>query len=146
MRVSKSLVVKVGAAAATAAIALGGVAAADASTPQVAKVKTATILTARATPVHVSKLHPYGTARIAGRLTTKATPAAQVAGVRVWLLRKGPHGRWHVVRMHRTGRLGRVYFRVYHVAKGAKFELVFRGNVNFARSRSRVIVISAVSS
>ncbi len=45
----------------------------------------------------------------------------------------------------RTGFHGFVRFRVYHVAKGATFELVFRGNRNFARSRSSVIVISAVS-
>lgn len=150
MRISKSLAVKLGTVVATAAIAVGGGAAiASASTPDaaahVAKVKTPTILTGHASPVHVTRLHPYGTARIAGRLTTPGTPAGEVTGARIWLLREGPHGRWHVIRVHRTGRLGRVAFRVYHVARGATFRLVFRGNVNFARSKSPVIVISTVS-
>jgi hypothetical protein len=150
MRISKSLAVKLGTVVATAAITIGGGAAiASASTPDaaahVAKVRTPTILTGHARPVHVNKRHPYGTARIVGRLTTPGTPAGEVTGARIWLLREGAHGKWHVVRTHRTGRLGRVVFRVYHVAKGATFELVFRGNVNFARSRSSVIVISTVS-
>jgi hypothetical protein len=150
MRISKSLAVKVGTVVATAAIAVGGVATvASASTPDaaahVAKVRTETILTGHARPVHVNKRHPYGTAHIVGQLTTPGTPAGEVTGVRIWLLRRGAHGKWHVVRVHRTGRFGRVAFQVYHVAKGATFELVFRGNINFARSKSPVIVISTVS-
>jgi hypothetical protein len=150
MRISKPLAVKVGTVVATAAIALGGAATiASASTPDpaahVTKVKTPTILTGHARPVHVNKRHRHGTAHIVGQLTTPGTPAGEVTGARIWLLREGPHGRWHVVRMHRTGRFGRVAFRVYHVAKGATFELLFRGNVNFARSKSPVIVISTVS-
>lgn len=151
MRIFKSLAVKVGTiVVATTAIAVGGVATiANASTPDAAahvtKVKTPTILTGHARPVHVTRRHPHGTAHIVGQLTTPGTPAGEVTGARIWLLREGPHGRWHVVQMDRTGRLGRVNFQVYHVAKGATFELVFRGNVNFARSKSPVIVISTVS-
>jgi hypothetical protein len=149
MPITKSLAVKLGTVVATAVIAIGGGAAiASASTPDaaahVAKVKTPTMLTGHARPVHVTRRHPHGTARIVGQLTTPGTPAGEVTGARIWLLREGPHGRWHVVQMQRTGRFGRVAFRVYHVAKGATFELLFRGNVNFARSKSPVIVISTV--
>ncbi len=65
--------------------------------------------------------------------------------MRVNLWREGPKGRWHEVQHARTGFHGFVRFRVYHVAKGATFQLRFPGNRNFARSRSSVIVISAVS-
>ena len=144
MRVSKSLVARFGAVVATAAIAVGGVAAsADASTAH--KVKTVTVLTGSAKPVHVNKHHPFGTAHIVGQLTTTGTPAGQVTGARINLWREGPKGRWHLVQHARTGWHGFVRFRVFHVAKGATFQLRFPGNRNFARSRSSVIVISAVS-
>jgi hypothetical protein len=146
MRVSKSLVTRVGTVVATAAIAVGSVAAAaDAATTHAPKVKTQTILTGTAKPVHVNKRHPYGTARIVGQLTTPGTPAGEVTGARILLEREGIHGKWHVVQAGRTGRYGYVRFQVHHVAKGATFELVFRGNRNFAHSSSSVIVISAVS-
>jgi hypothetical protein len=93
----------------------------------------------------VNKHHPFGTAHIVGQLTTPGTPAGQVTGVRVNLWREGAKGRWHEVQHARTGFHGFVRFRVYHVAKGATFQLRFPGNRNFARSRSSVIVISAVS-
>jgi len=145
MRVSKSLVARFGTVVAAAAIAVGGVAAtADAATAH-AKVKTQTILTGSARPVHVNKRHPYGTAHIVGQLTTPGTPAGEVSGARINLWREGPHGRWHLVQHARTGRFGYVRFRVYHVGKGATFKLRFPGNRNFARSQSSVIVISAVS-
>jgi hypothetical protein len=145
MRVSKSLVARFGTVVAAAGIALGSVAAtADASTAH-HKVKTQTILTGSAKPVHVNKHHPFGTAHIVGQLTTPGTPAGQVTGVRVNLWREGAKGRWHEVQHARTGFHGFVRFRVYHVAKGATFQLRFPGNRNFARSRSSVIVISAVS-
>lgn len=144
MRVSKSLVARFGAVVATAALTVGSVAAtADASTAH--KVKTATILTGSARPVHVNRHHPFGTAHIVGQLTTPGTPAGQVTGARINLWREGPHGRWHLVQHARTGWHGFVRFRVYHVAKGATFKLKFPGNRNFARSQSSVIVISAVS-
>ena len=146
MRVSKSLAARVGTVVATAAIAMGGVAgAANASTAHPPKVKTQTILTGTAKPVHVNKHHPFGTARIVGQLTTPGTPAGEVSGAKIYLEREGIHGKWHVVQAGRTGRYGFVRFQVHHVAKGATFELVFRGNRNFAHSASSVIVISAVS-
>jgi hypothetical protein len=145
MRVSKSLVARVGTVVATAAITVGSVAAtADAATAH-HKVKTQTILQGTAKPVHVNKRHPFGTARIVGQLTTPGTPAGEVSGARILLEREGANGKWHVVQHARTGRFGFVRFQVHHVAKGATFELVFRGNRNFAKSNSSVIVISAVS-
>ena len=150
MRISKSLAAKAGTVVAAAGIALGGAAvAANASTPDPAahmtKVKEPTILTGSARPVHVTKRHPYGTAHIVGHLTGTGTPAPQISGKRINLWREGPHGRWHLVQHARTGYHGYVRFRVYHVAKGATFQLRFPGTANFARSRSSVIVISAVS-
>jgi hypothetical protein len=144
MRVSKSLLARFGTVIAAAGIAVGSVAAtADASTAH--KVKTVTILKASAKPVHVSKRHPYGTAHIVGQLTTAGTPAGQVTGARINLWREGAKGRWHLVQHARTGYHGFVRFRVFHVGKGATFQLRFPGNRNFAHSRSSVIVISAVS-
>jgi hypothetical protein len=144
MRVSKSLVARFGAVVATAALVVGGVsAAADASTAH--KVKEPTILTGSARPVHVNKHHPYGTAHIVGQLTGTGTPAPQISGKRINLWREGSKGRWHLVQHGRTGYHGFVRFRVYHVAKGATFQLRFPGTINYARSASSVIVISAVS-
>jgi len=149
MRVSKSLAARFGAVVATAAIAVGGVAATTATagaTTAVHKVKTPTILTGGARPVHVTRRHPYGTAHIIGQLTTPGTPAGEVSGARINLWRESAKGRWHLVRWERTGRFGKVNFRVFHVGKGATFQLRFAGNRNFAKSRSSVIVISAVLS
>ena len=147
MRVSKSLVTRVGTVVATAAIAVSGVAAAaDAATAP--KVKIPTILTAKVGPTHINKRHPFGAAHITGQLTTPGNPAPEVTGSKILLERENAKGVWHVVQVRWTGYHGYVRFLVHHVAKGATFKLVFRGNVrhdkkNFAPSASSVIVISA---
>jgi hypothetical protein len=147
MRVSKSLAARVGAVVATAAIAVSGAAAvANASTPATAKVKTPTTLVATAGPGHIRHhRYPHTVAWIKGQLTSNTTPAGQVSGARVFLKREGRKGHWYVVQIGRTGRLGYVRFRVHGLRKGATFELVFRGNRNFAASKSNVITIAPVT-
>jgi hypothetical protein len=144
MLVSKALAAKVGAVLVAGGIAVSGVAAANASTsPARHKVRTPTVLTAKVGPTHINKRHPYGAAHITGQLTVPTTPAGQVTGARVLLERETAKGRWIVVQRGRTGFHGYVRFFVHHVAKGATFDLVFRGNKNFAPSKSNVIIISA---
>jgi hypothetical protein len=147
MRVSKSLVARVGTVVAAAAIAVSGVAAASASTAPQAKVKTPTTLVATAGPGHVRHhRYPHTVAWIKGHLTSNTTPAGEVSGARVFLKREGRKGHWFVVQIGRTGRFGNVRFRVHALRKGASFELVFRGNRNFAASKSNVITIAPVTS
>jgi hypothetical protein len=139
---SKTLAVKAGSVVAVAGLALGG-AATVANAATASKVKEPTILTAKVGPTHINKRHPYGAAHITGQLTGTGTPAPQITGQRILLERENAKGKWVVVQHARTGRHGFVRFFVHHVAKGATFELVFRGNKNFAPATSNVIVISA---
>jgi hypothetical protein len=142
MLFSKALAAKAGAVVAVAGLALGGVAAAaDASTAH--KVKEPTVLTAKVGPTHINKRHPYGAAHFTGRLTGVGTPAPEISGQRILLERESARGRWVITQRGRTGRFGYVRFLVHHVAKGATFRLVFRGNRNFARATSNTVVISA---
>lgn len=146
MRLPKSLAVRVGTVAATAAIAVTGATAAANASPAVQKVKTPTTLTATAGPGHVrAHRYPHTVAWIKGQLTTKTVPAGEVTGARILLERLGAKGHWHVVQTARSGRFGRVLFRVHGLSKGAVFELVFRGNLNFAPSKSNVIIIAPVT-
>jgi len=143
MLFSKTLAAKVGTVVALAGLAVGSVAAtANAATAH--KVKEPTVLTATAGPIHINKRHPFGAAHITGQLTGLGTPAPQISGMRILLERETTAGHWVVVQVGRTGRHGFVRFLVHHVAKGATFDLVFRGNKNFAPSRSNVIVIFAI--
>ena len=145
MLVSKTLAAKAGTAVAVAGLAVGGVAAtADAATAH--KVKEPTVLTATVGPTHINKRHPFGAAHITGQLTGIGMPAPQITGARILLERENGKGRWVVVQHARTGRHGFVRFLVHHVGKGATFELVFRGNKNFAPSTSNVIVITGLLS
>lgn len=147
MRVSKSLVARVGTVVAAAAIAVSGVAAASASTAPPATVKTPTTLVVTAGPGHVRHhRYPHTVAWIKGHLTANTTPARDVSGVRVFLKREGRKGHWFVVQIGRTGRFGNVRFRVHALRKGASFELVFRGNRKLAASKSDVITIAPVTS
>ncbi len=133
MRVSSSLAARFGAVAAAAAIAVtGATAAANASTAAPAVQKLATSLSiANKTPV----VHRHQTtAWVYGQLTSGTTPLRHL---HVWLARKGPNGKWHLVREERSGRNGWVGFRV-HMRKTSSFALVFRGTRNFARSVSSV--------
>jgi hypothetical protein len=143
MVVTKALAAKVGAVALAGGIAVSGVAAANASTPNGHKVKEPTILTAKVGPTHINRRHPYGAAHITGHLTGVGTPAPQISGKRILLERERANGTWRIVQHGRTGRHGYVRFLVHHVAKGATFKLVFRGTANFARATSNTIVISA---
>jgi len=143
MLVSKALAVKAGTVVAAAGLVAGGAAVANAATTHPAKVKEPTILTAKVGPTHINKKHPFGAAHILGQLTGTGTPAPQISGKRILLERENKKGQWVVVQRGRTGRHGFVHFLVHHVAKGATFELVFRGTANFAPSTSNVIVISA---
>jgi hypothetical protein len=139
MSVSRSLVAKIGAVVATAAVALSGAAAAaDASTTAHLKVTTALSI-ANTTP----KAHPHQTtAWVYGQLTAPNDNSAPVRGVWVWLERKGAKGHWVAVQAERTGRKGNVRFFV-HVRKTAvSFRLVFRGNRNFAKSVSATDTIA----
>jgi hypothetical protein len=141
MLVTKALAVKTGTVVAAAGLVAGGAAVANAASTH--KVKEPTILTAHVGPTHINRHHPYGAAHIRGQLTGTGTPAPQISGKRILLERENAKGRWVVVQRGRTGRHGYVRFLVHHVAKGATFELVFRGTANFAPAKSSVIVISA---
>jgi hypothetical protein len=147
MRVSRSLAARVSAVVATAAVALSGAAAvANAATPA-AKVKTPTTLVAVAGPGHIRHhRYPHTVAWIVGQLTTNTTPTREVRGVRVFLKRESAKGHWYVVEIGRTGRYGKVRFRVRALRKGASFELVFRGNRKLAKSTSNVVTIAPVTS
>jgi hypothetical protein len=143
MFVSKALAAKAGAVVATLAIGVTGVtAAASAST---AKPKTGTELTAKAGPGHVRKHSPHFVDSITGQLTSTSTPAGDVTGARIVLKRETKKGHWVVEQFGRTGRFGKVRFRVRGLKHGATFELVFRGNKNFSRSHSAPIVIAPVT-
>ena len=138
MRLPKSLAVRIGAVAATAAIAMtGATAAANASTaaPAVHHFKTELSIS-NSKPV----AHPHQTtAVINGRLTHAGFG---LRDLRVWLERLGPKGKWHVVQVKLTRVHGHVFFRVHVFKKPANFRLVFRGNPNFAKSVSNVDTIS----
>jgi len=139
MRVSSHLTTRIGAAVAAAAIVVtGATAAASAATSAPAKVTTALSIS-NSTP----KGHPHQTTAIVkGQLTAVSTHTSPVRGVWVLLQRQSPKGHWFAVKAERTGRHGRVAFRV-HVRKAAvNFRLLFRGNRNFARSVSAVDTIS----
>jgi hypothetical protein len=136
MRVSHGpLVARFGAAIAAAAIAVSGAAVANASTTP-AKVPTA--LTAEV--AHVVN-HPHATTAVVfGQLTAPATKSP-LRGLVVWLARENAGGKWHLVAGERTNRHGYVAFHV-RVAKAANFALVFRGNKNFAESKSPVVTVT----
>jgi len=146
MLVSKALAVKIGAGVAAATIAASGAAAANGATAHAAKTRTPTTLVATAGPGHIRHhRYPHTVAWIKGHLTSNTTPAGQVSGARVFLKREGRRGHWYVVQIRRTGRFGNVFFRVHGLRRGASFKLVFRGNRNFARSKSNVITIAPVT-
>ena len=141
MRLPKSMAVRIGAVAATAAIAVtGATAAANAATaaPAVHKIPT-TLTISNSTPV----AHKHQTtAVINGHLTAGAY---NLRHLRVYLERLGLKGRWHVVNSALTRSHGHVFFRVHILKKPASFRLVFRGTRNFAKSVSAVDTISPAS-
>ena len=137
MRLPMSLAARVGAVAATAAIALTGVtAAANASTAApVTKIPT-TLTISNTSPV----AHPHRTTAVINGHLTAGT--FNLRHLRVWLQRQGPRGHWFVVQVKRTRSHGHVFFRVHVGKKAANFRLVFRGTRNFARSVSAVDTIA----
>jgi hypothetical protein len=138
MRLPKSMAARIGAVAATAAIAVtGATAAASAATaaPAVHKIPT-TLAISNSTPV--AHRH-HTTAVINGHLTAGAF---NLRHLRVFLERLGLKGRWHVVSSALTRSHGHVLFRVHIFKKPASFRLVFRGTRNFAKSVSVVDTIS----
>lgn len=144
MRMTKSLLAKAGAVAAAAAIAVSGVAAvADASTATpAARAKIATALSIRNTrPV----ARPSQTTALVGGRLAAVRDHSPVRGAWIVLQRKSPAGRWIAVKAERTGRLGRVAFRVHVFGKAASFRLVFRGNRNFRRAVSATDTIAPVT-
>jgi|HubBroStandDraft_5_1064220.scaffolds.fasta_scaffold01079_2 hypothetical protein len=142
MLVTKTLAAKAGTVVAISGLAVGGVAAtANAATAH--RVKEPTILTAKVGPTHINRYHRYGAAHFLGQLTGVGTPAPQLAGKPILLERETATGKWRITQHGRTGGHGYVRFVVHHVAKGATFRLVFRGQKNFDRAVSNVVVISA---
>jgi hypothetical protein len=142
MRLPKSLAARIGAVAATAAIAVtGATAAANAATaaPALHKFKTELSIS-NSTPV----AHKHQTtAIIDGRLTHNGFG---LRDLRVLLQRLGPKGRWHVVQVQRTRVHGHVFYRVHVFNKPASFRLVFPGTPNWASSVSLVDTISPATS
>jgi hypothetical protein len=138
MRLPESMAARIGAVAATAAIAItGATAAANAATaaPAVHKIPT-TLTISNSTPVG----HRHQTtAVINGHLTAGAY---NLRHLRVYLERLGLKGRWHVVNVALTRSHGHVFFRVHILKKAASFRLVFRGTRHFAKSISDVDTIS----
>jgi hypothetical protein len=137
MRLPTSLAVRIGAVAATAAIAVtGATAAANASTAApVTRIPT-TLAISNSTPV--AHLH-HTTAIINGHLTAGTY---NLRHLRVFLQRQGPKGHWYVIQIKRTRAHGHVLFRVRIGKKSVNFRLVFRGTRNFARSVSAVDTIA----
>jgi hypothetical protein len=137
MRFPESLAARIGAVAATAAIAVtGATATANAATAAAGhKIPTA---------LSISNSTPVGhrhqtTAVINGHLTAGTYNLRHLP---VFLQRLGVKGHWHVVNWALTRRHGHVFFRVHILSKPASFRLVFRGSRNFARSVSAVDTIS----
>jgi hypothetical protein len=140
MRITTSLMAKAGAVVAAAAIAVSGVAAvADASTAAPARAKVATALS-----IHNTKpvAHEHQTTAIIGGRLAAIRDHSPVRGVWVFLQRKGPKGHFVAVKAERTGRHGRVAFRVHVFQKEITFRLVFRGNRNFRRAVSATDTIA----
>lgn len=140
MRVSKSLAVRFGAVAATAAIAVSGAAvAANAATahPAVHKVATALAISETTPVVHRHVI----TSIIVGRLTAPNENNAPVRFKVIWLEKQGPKGHWFLIRPELTGRHGQVAFRVL-VRKSGTFRLAYFGSFNFARAVSAVETVS----
>ncbi|HEY2316107.1 MAG TPA: hypothetical protein VGH96_21035 [Streptosporangiaceae bacterium] len=141
MRLPKSLAARIGAVAATAAIAVtGATAAASASTAApVTKIPTALSIK-NTTPV---AYRPLTTSVINGQLTAGKY---DLRHLRVWLQRKSASGHWYVIQTKLTRRHGHVFFRVFIGRKAVSFRLVFRGTRNFARSVSAVDTIAPATS
>jgi hypothetical protein len=144
MLVSKALATKIGAGVAAAGIAVGGGAAVAnaSSTPNHAhKARLHTSLSIAAGPGHVVKgKYPHTVAWIAGRLTSHRVG---LAGQWI-LLRRDESGRWVTVNEKKTGFRGFVTFKVHGLRHGASFRLVYRGQANFAPSKSDIITIAPV--
>jgi hypothetical protein len=138
MRLPTSLAARIGAVAATAAIAVtGATAAANASTaaPAVHRIPT-TLTISNSKPV----THKHQTtAIINGHLTAGSY---NLRHLRVFLQRQGPKGHWYVVQIKLTRVHGHVFFRVHLGKKAVSFKLVFRGTRNFARSVSAVDTVT----
>jgi hypothetical protein len=138
MRLPMSLAARVGAVAATAAIAVSGATvAANASivVPVVQKIPT-TLTISNSKPV----AHKHQTtAIINGHLTAGSF---NLRHLRVWLLRQGPKGHWYVTQTKLTRRHGHVFFRVHIFKRAVNFRIVFRGTRNFARAVSAIDTIA----
>lgn len=145
MNLSTSLAAKAGVVVATAAIAVTGVSAAASASTATPKPKTATTLTATANAGHYRKHYPHYVDWITGQLQSNATPPGDISRARIVLKRETKKGHWVVEQFRRTGKFGKVHFRVRALKHGATFELVFRGNRNFSRSVTAPIVIAPVA-
>jgi hypothetical protein len=138
MLLPKTMAARIGAVAATAAIAVTGAsAAANGATvaPATHKIPTALAIS-NSTPV--AHRH-HTTAVINGHLTAGAYNLRHLP---VSLERLGLKGRWRVVRRALTRAHGHVFFRVHVLNKPGSFRLVFHGTRNFARAVSAVDTIS----
>jgi hypothetical protein len=142
MLVSKALATKIGAGVAAATIAVGGGAAvANAATANHDKARLATSLSIAAGPGHVVKhKYPHTVAWIKGRLTSHRVG---LAGQEI-LLKRDEKGKWVTVQERKTNFRGWVTFKVHALRDGASFRLVFRGQANFAPSKSDIITIAPV--
>jgi hypothetical protein len=141
MRLPKSLAARIGAVAATAAIAVTGVTAAASASTAAPVTKIPTALSIRnTTPVAHWGLT---TSVIKGQLTAGTY---DLRHLRVWLQRKSASGHWYVTQTKLTRRHGHVFFWVHIGRKAASFRLVFRGTRNFARSVSAVDTIAPATS
>jgi hypothetical protein len=131
---SLTLLTRVGATAAAAAIAATGVLAtasvADAATTHVRKLPTSVSVRKVAHPAH-------GYDTVSGVLRSHR---ARVRDKVVYLERKTATTKFVVVAHKITGRHGGVAFRV-SPAVTTKYELVFRGTPNFRHSHSGVVTV-----
>jgi len=143
MRLPKSLLVRIGAVAATATIAVtGATSAANASIVTVAAVHRI--------PTHLAISNSKPTAQlnetvavINGHLTAGKY---NLRALRVWLLRQGAKGHWYIVKTELTRPYGHVLFLVHIGKRAVKFRLVYFGNRNFAPSVSAADTIAPATS
>lgn len=138
MRLPKSLAIRIGVVAATAAIAVtGATTAASAATAAPAEHRIPTTLTvSNCRP----KVHLYQTTAVINGHLTAGT--FNLRHEWVWLLRQSRKGFWYVTQAKLTRRYGHVFFLVHIGKSPVNFRLVFRGTRNFARSVSPIDRIS----
>lgn len=146
MRLPTSMAVRFGAVVAAAAIAVTGATAAASAATVGHTSAAAAAHAAHKIPTRLAiwsttpKVDPHHSlAIIKGHLTAGKF---NLRHLRVFLLRKGRDGRWHVAQVKLTDRLGRVFYWVYVGKSPVSFRLAFLGTRNLARSISTEVTIA----